>query len=88
VGSVKAVGIDEFAWKRGKRYGTVIIDRQTHNVLDLPPDREAESVKQWLLAHPDIEIVSRDRAGAYADGATQGLHKHSRSQIGGIFVKI
>lgn len=72
VGKVKAVGIDDFAWKRGKRYGTVIIDLETHDVLDLLPDREAESVKQWLLIHPEIEIVSRDRGGAYADGAAQG----------------
>ena len=72
VGQVKAVGIDDFAWKRGKRYGTVIVDLQTHDLLDLLPDREAESVKHWLLAHPEIEIVSRDRAGAYADGADQG----------------
>ncbi|HVB25589.1 MAG TPA: ISL3 family transposase [Ktedonobacteraceae bacterium] len=57
---------------RGKRYGTVIIDLETHDVLDLLPNREAESVKQWLLAHPEIEIASRDRAGAYADGAAQG----------------
>jgi transposase len=66
---VQAVGIDDFAWKRGKRYGTVIIDLHTHDLL---PDRDAESVKQWLLAHPEIEVVSRDRAGAYADAATQG----------------
>ncbi len=72
IGKVKVVGIDDFAWKRGKRYGTVIIDLETHRVLDLLPDREAESVKQWLLAHPEIEIVSRDRGGAYADGAAQG----------------
>jgi len=72
VGQVKAVGIDDFAWKRGKRYGTVIIDLTTHRLLDLLPDREAESVKQWLAAHPEIEIVSRDRGGAYADGAAQG----------------
>lgn len=72
IGKVKVVGIDDFAWKRGKRYGTVIIDLETHDVLDLLPDREAESVKQWLLAHPEIEIVSRDRGGAYADGAAQG----------------
>lgn len=72
VGKVKAVGIDDFAWKRGKRYGTVIVDLQTHRLIDLLPDREAESVKQWLSAHPEIEVVSRDRTGAYAEGAAQG----------------
>jgi len=72
VGNVKAVGIDDFAWKRGKRYGTVIIDLETHRLLDILPDREAESVKQWLSAHPEIEIVSRDRGGTYAEGAAQG----------------
>jgi transposase len=72
VDTVKAVGIDDFAWKRGKRYGTVIIDLETHRLIDILPDREAESVKQWLAAHPEIEIVSRDRGGAYAEGAAQG----------------
>ncbi len=70
-GNVKAVGINDFAWKRGKRYGTVSIDIETHHVLDLLPNREAQSVKQWLVAHPEIEIVSRDRGGTYTDGAAQ-----------------
>lgn len=69
---VRMVGVDDFAWKRGKRYGTVLIDLETHDVLDLLPDREAESVKRWPAAPPDLEIVSRDRGGAYADGAAQG----------------
>jgi transposase len=69
---VRAVGIDDFAWKRGKRYGTVIIDLENHEILDLLPDREADSVQKWLAAYPDIEIVSRDRGGASADGAARG----------------
>jgi transposase len=72
VGKVKAVGSDDFAWKRGTRYATLSIDLETHDVLDLLADREAESVKPWLLAHPEMEIVSRDRAGAYAEAASQG----------------
>jgi transposase len=69
---VRVVGIDDFAWKRGKRYGTIILDLETHKILDLLPDREASSVQSWLEEHPEIEIVSRDRASAYADGASQG----------------
>ena len=69
---VKHVGIDDFAWKRGKSYGTVIVDLDTHNIIDLLPDREAETVQHWLEEHEEIDLVSRDRGGAYADGATQG----------------
>jgi transposase len=69
---VRVVGVDDFAWKRGKRYGTVLIDLESHEILDLLPDREAESVQKWLAAHPELEIVSRDRGGAYADGTAQG----------------
>jgi transposase len=72
VGQVEHVGIDDFAWKRGKRYGTVIVDLDSHCIIDLLPDRETESVKKWLESHPEIEVVSRDRGGAYADGAAQG----------------
>jgi transposase len=50
----------------------VIIDLETHRLIDILPDREAESVRKWLAAHPEIEVVSRDRGGAYADGAAQG----------------
>jgi transposase len=72
VGQVRVVGLDDFAWKRGSLYGTIILDLETHTLLDILPDREAESVKTWLAAHPEIEFVSRDRAGAYADGAARG----------------
>jgi transposase len=69
---VKHVGIDDFAWKRGKSYGTVLVDLDTHAIIDLLPDREAATVQQWLETHEEVDIVSRDRGGAYADGATQG----------------
>ncbi len=72
VGQVKHIGIDDFAWKRGKSYGTVVVDLDTHHIIDLLPDREAATVQHWLEEHQEIEIVSRDRGGAYADGATQG----------------
>ena len=72
VASVRVVGIDDFAWKKGKRYGTIILKLETHAILDILPDREAVSVKEWLLKHPEVEMVSRDRGGAYADGAAQG----------------
>lgn len=49
----------------------MILDLDTHHIIDILPDREAESVKKWLAAHPEIEVVSRDRGGAYADGAAE-----------------
>jgi transposase len=69
---VRVVGLDDFAWKRGCRYGTVILNLETHTLIDVLPDREAESVKKWLEAHPKVELVSRDRAGASADGSARG----------------
>jgi transposase len=75
VDKVRVVGLDDFAWKRGSRYGTIILDLETHTLLDVLPNRDAESVKTWLAAHPEIEFVSRDRAGAYADGAARGARQ-------------
>jgi len=72
IGKVRVVGLDDWAWRKGQRYGTIIIDQERHVVIDLLAERSAESVQKWLEAHPEVEIVSRDRGGTYVDGATWG----------------
>ena len=70
--SPRVIGIDDWAWRKGQRYGTVVVDLEAHAVIDLLPDRTAATVETWLKEHPGITTISRDRAGAYADGATKG----------------
>ncbi len=70
--TVTVVGIDDWAWKKGQRYGTVIVDLQTHQPVDVLPDRSAETVAAWLRQHPAIQVISRDRGGTYAKGARAG----------------
>jgi transposase len=72
VGKVRVVGVDDWCWRRGQRYGTILVDLERHRVIDLLPDRRSETVKIWLEQHPEVEIVSRDRASSYADAARQG----------------
>ena len=68
----QVLGLDDFAWKKGDRYGTLLIDLQAHCPVEVLPDREAATVVRWLRAHRDVKIISRDRAGAYAEAATRG----------------
>ena len=62
--------IDDWAWRKGHRYGTILCDLERSKVIDLLPDRSAESTEQWLHAHPGAEIISGDRASLYAEAAT------------------
>jgi transposase len=69
---VRIIGVDEWCWRRGQRYGTILVDLEHHRVIDLLPDRRSETLKIWLEQHPELEIISRDRASSYADAARQG----------------
>jgi transposase len=68
----RVAGIDDWSWRRGQRYGTIICDLERRRVIDILPERSTEAVATWLRQHPGVEVIARDRAGAYAEGARQG----------------
>jgi hypothetical protein len=69
---VRVAGIDDWSWRKGSSYGTIVVDLERREVVDILMDRSAASTAKWLKEHPEVEIVSRDRAGLYAEGARQG----------------
>jgi Transposase len=78
------IGLDEWTYRRGRRYGTIIVDLERYRVVDLLPDREVDTVAAWLEQHPTMELVSRDRsrevARAIAQGAPQAIQVLDRWQ--------
>jgi transposase len=68
----RVVGIDDWAWRKGQRYGTIVVDLERGDVIDLLPDRDVGTVAAWLKAHPGVEVIGRDRSAAYAQAATEG----------------
>jgi transposase len=69
----RVLGIDDWAWCKGRRYGSILCDLERGRVVDLLPDRDVETVTQWLRLHPGIEVISRDRASAFAEAARRAV---------------
>lgn len=68
----RVLGVDDFALRRGTRYGTILLDLERRCVVDLLPERSAASLEVWLREHPGVEIIARDRGREYVRGATAG----------------
>ena len=70
--SVRILGIDDWSWKKGVTYGTILVDLELRKPIEPLPDRSAETSQAWLRTHPEVEVVSRDRGGDYAAAAKKG----------------
>src|SRR2546421_2078230 len=64
--------LDDWAWKKGQTYGTILVDLELRKPIDLLADRKEETLTAWLLTHPEIAVISRDRGGEYAAAARKG----------------
>ena len=70
--TVRIAGIDDWGWGKGCTYGTIVVDLERREVVDVLSDRSAPGTAKWLSRHPEVEIISRDRCGLYAQGAREG----------------
>jgi len=72
VPALKMLGVDDWAFRRSKTYGTLLINLEDGTPVDMLPDRQAATLATWLREHPGVQLISRDRAGEFARGAKQG----------------
>src|SRR5258707_12499283 len=70
--SILYLGIDDFSFRRGYRFGTILVNLENRRVVDLLPDREADTSAAWMRQHPDLMAVNRDRGGENASSAREG----------------
>jgi transposase len=66
---VRVLGVDDWAWCKGQTFGTILVDLERRQVVDLLPTRSTDSLGEWLAQHPEVTTISRDRQGVYAEGA-------------------
>jgi transposase len=69
---IRVLGVDDWAWSKGRSYGTILVDLERCKVIDLLPTRSAGALRSWLVQHPEVLVISRDRQGVYAEGANCG----------------
>ena len=72
---IRVLGVDDWAWSKGQTFGTILVDLERSQVVDLLPTRSADSLVEWLAQYPEVTIVSRDRQGVYSEGARRGAPK-------------
>jgi transposase len=72
IGKVRVLGVDDFAFKKGSTYGTILVDLEDHKVVDLLPQRSQESLVAWFESHPSVEVATRDRSNIYREGLAKG----------------
>ena len=70
--AVRILGVDDRAMRKGRVYGTILVDLEKRRVVDLLEDRLGDTLALWLAAHPSVEIIARDRSTEYARGASEG----------------
>ncbi|MGE0415432.1 MAG: transposase [Acetobacteraceae bacterium] len=76
-GPIHALGIDEWAWRRRQRYGTILCDLKRRRIIDLLPDRDRATVQLWLRAHPEIGVVARDHSGGFVAAVSEAAPNRS-----------